>query len=317
MKGLHMPITLEPRTFSDKLLSLYGKKRAFYILEHESTPAYCIIRREGFLQALFRKKTNPLPAGWLYSDAPAFRTDAEYIADYADALFGKGLGRQHKLEQALADFDRVVAHCSKKESPEFKKSVAGALLHKGFILYKMYKEPEARAAYEEVITRYGNEQAVELKQAVAEALIGKGNTFEWDDLSKAVSAYDDVVRRFSSEQSTELKKWVAGALIRKGNTLKCNNPERDLTPAMHAYDEVIERFGNEQSIELKKYVAEALISKGNLYKMYDKLPEAVAAFEEVTRRFEGEEAAEMKLLLAEAQCYHDLDHRNLTKRKKR
>jgi len=63
-----MTIRIQPPGLPDKLLALFGKKRAVFLPKQEMPYGYYVATREGFFRALFRSKGQKPPEGWVYWD---------------------------------------------------------------------------------------------------------------------------------------------------------------------------------------------------------------------------------------------------------
>ena len=65
-----MTIKIQPPNIFDRILSLFGKKRAVYIPKNTGYEKYgtYLAPRENFFRCLFRKDNAPLPSGWIYPD---------------------------------------------------------------------------------------------------------------------------------------------------------------------------------------------------------------------------------------------------------
>ena len=63
-----MTIRIQPPNSADKLLALFGKKRAIFVPNDSIPFGYYIARRENVLRALFRRAGQPPPKGWCYWD---------------------------------------------------------------------------------------------------------------------------------------------------------------------------------------------------------------------------------------------------------
>jgi len=63
-----MTIKIQPLGLPDKLLALFGKKRAVFMPKQEMPYGYYIATREGFFRALLRSKGQKPPEGWVYWD---------------------------------------------------------------------------------------------------------------------------------------------------------------------------------------------------------------------------------------------------------
>jgi len=70
-----MTIRIQDSGLPDKLLALFGKKRAVFMPKQEMPYGYYIATREGFLRALFRPKNSPPPTGWVYWDIDEIKSD--------------------------------------------------------------------------------------------------------------------------------------------------------------------------------------------------------------------------------------------------
>ncbi len=65
-----MTIKIQPPNIFDKIVAIFGKKRAVYIPEKAMGGKYGIYeaRRENILLALLRPENKPLPKGWQYTE---------------------------------------------------------------------------------------------------------------------------------------------------------------------------------------------------------------------------------------------------------
>lgn len=70
-----MTIRIQPAGLPDKVLALFGKKRAVFLPKQEMPYGYYVAMREGFFRALFRTKNSPLPDGWAYWDMDDSKPD--------------------------------------------------------------------------------------------------------------------------------------------------------------------------------------------------------------------------------------------------
>jgi hypothetical protein len=61
-----MTLRIQPLGLPDRILSLFGKRRAVYIPSMSEQYGYYIARRENFFRALFRSCGKPLPEGFFY-----------------------------------------------------------------------------------------------------------------------------------------------------------------------------------------------------------------------------------------------------------
>lgn len=65
-----MTLKVPKKDFSDKILAIFGKKRAVFIPKEGLSEKYGIYecKKESFFKALFRKKNEKPPIGWEYLD---------------------------------------------------------------------------------------------------------------------------------------------------------------------------------------------------------------------------------------------------------
>jgi hypothetical protein len=61
-----MTLKIQPPSLADRILAAFGKKRAVFIPKTAEPYGYYIARRESFLRALLRSRTQPPPDGWVY-----------------------------------------------------------------------------------------------------------------------------------------------------------------------------------------------------------------------------------------------------------
>lgn len=61
-----MTVKIEPRGKADRILALFGKRRAVYIPDVPQPHDYYIAPRESFLRALLRPSNRQPPKGWVY-----------------------------------------------------------------------------------------------------------------------------------------------------------------------------------------------------------------------------------------------------------
>jgi hypothetical protein len=63
-----MTIRIEPPGKADRILALFGKKRAVILPSTTQPFGYYIAPRESFIRALLRPTSRQPPKGWIYPD---------------------------------------------------------------------------------------------------------------------------------------------------------------------------------------------------------------------------------------------------------
>jgi tetratricopeptide (TPR) repeat protein len=203
----------------------------------------------------------------------------------AEYLLNRGflLGELHRLEEAIAVFDDLLARFGNATEPPLREPVARALVNKGITLGELDRSAEAVAVYDDVVERFGNATELPLREEVGRALVNKGVRLgALDRGAEAVAVYNDVVERFGNATEPPLREHVARALVNKG--FRLGELDRS-AEEIAAYDDVLVRFGNATELPLREEVGRALVNKGVRLGALDRGAEAVAVYNDVVERF--------------------------------
>ena len=219
----------------------------------------------------------------------------------ARALFSRAfsLGRQNRLEDALAVCDEAVRRFGDSKSSDVLHVVARVPVYRAVLLANLNRFEDALSAYDEAVQRFEDSDTPGVLFWVARGLNGKGATLEkLNRREDALAAYDETVCRFgSSDPSAELYREVIGALVRKGNALAELNRLED---ALAAYEEVIRRYRNSPSAPYYELVANALHGKATTLEKLNRFEDVLLTRGEVVRLFETRKAPALLKAVAAA-----------------
>ncbi len=224
---------------------------------------------------------------------PDMEMDERSEAVAAKALFDKAvaLGKQERVEEALAVYNEVVRRFGGSRTPDLLKTIAMTFINKGVMLEMLNRMGEALTVYDEVMHRFDGSQAPDLLEMAAVALVNKGTVLGMlDRPEEALTAYDEAIHRFGEGQTPILPGTIAKALANRGVALSRLNRQEE---ALTVYDEVIHRFGDSRAPDLPKMTAVALVNKGIALGMLNRLEEALAVYDEAIRRFDASQAPDL------------------------
>jgi tetratricopeptide (TPR) repeat protein len=181
----------------------------------------------------------------------------------AKALFNKGQtllnkadesGENAVREEEITVYIDLINRFSDATDNTLRKSVAMALVNKGYAFQKLTKHQEAIAAYDEALDRFGKIDELALHEQIAMALVNKGSVLiDLNENDRAIAVYDEVIERFGNIEDLALHRCVAIALINKSIIFaEKNRDTKDI------YEEVIRRFGEAKDTQLREQVTYAL-----------------------------------------------------------
>ncbi len=210
-------------------------------------------------------------------------------AVFAMALFSKGLmlGAVGQPEDAIAIYDKVIAHFAGSDDTILLERVAKAWLNKGIELGVMGRYEDEIATYDEMIASFGEDDKLEWPEQVVMALVNKGVRLGMLGRSEyAIGVYDEVIARFGEDDEPEYQKQLAMALFNKGMMLGSVGRSED---GIVVINQFIARFGENDDPELQERVAMALIFKGATFRALGRFEDEITAYYEVITRFGGSE----------------------------
>jgi len=118
-----MTLVIEPTSLPDKLLAVFGKRRAVFVPDGIQAFGYYIARRESILRALLRPKSMQPPAGWVYwEDIPMTEaTDSDslptrigdFFVSAKDAVLSNLEEDERGLLRAIGFADALALRCEK------------------------------------------------------------------------------------------------------------------------------------------------------------------------------------------------------------
>lgn len=212
----------------------------------------------------------------------------------ADELWSAALelGESGSSTEAIAAYDKVVAHVGESDAADLQLQVARALVNKGVTLGRLMRSEDEIAVYDEVVARFGASSSIYLQEPVTRALVYKGHTLRrLGRAENAIAVYDEVVARVGESDIADVHELVAMALVNKGASLGTLGRSED---AIDVLDEVVTRFGESNAPGLQLHLAMALFNKGIALGKLMRSKEEIATYDDVVARFGGSEATDLR-----------------------
>lgn len=199
-------------------------------------------------------------------------------------LFNRAINlrRQGRLEEALADYDELIAIVEPARHAAERQLIARTLLNKSLVVGMLHGSVEEANVLTTLIARF--DQDADLHDQVIKAMINQAILSEQTgDPAAARIGYDAIVTRFGDSDDPNIARHVTQALYGRATLLFA---ARSWSAAILAFDEVLERDLDNVPDDAIEYKVGPLFRQAGAFSALGMADEALTKFDAAIRLLE-------------------------------
>jgi hypothetical protein len=197
------------------------------------------------------------------------------------------LRESEDFEGALSAYNLLLQHFADDRGEAVRRTVASALLNKGYLLLKLMDRPEeALAVYDDIMARYKEATSADLRDTLAKAAASRHTCLNTLNKTSAADFGGDFPDLPIAERDAVRDS------IARGRALSDEGKSRE---AVALYDEVLAAHVESSHPELRRQCAQAMLNKAyQLLEPLGQYAQAIVCIDEMEARYGADLSTEMQ-----------------------